>query len=317
MRPEYYGDLYRRYQTYVRNYNSKKHINKIACGANVDDYHWTEKVLETTFDHGNGFMDGLSLHYYTHPEGWIEKGSALDFDEKTWYKTLSKTLYMEELIKQHGAILDQYDKKHQIGLIVDEWGTWYTCEPGTNPGFLYQQNTMRDALVAGLNLNIFNKHCDRVKMANIAQMVNVLQAVILTEGEKMIKTPTWYAFNLYKYHQDGELVESSVETREIGMEEEYMIPDLSESVSLGKDGRLHVTLTNASLTDKADIEAVFVDTAVKSVKAEVLTGDMRAHNTFEAPDNVHTVEFTGVSVNGSKITFTAPACSVLHLEVEI
>lgn len=318
MRPEYYGDLYRRYQTYVRNYDSKKHINKIACGANADDYHWTEKVLETTFDHGNGYMNGMSLHYYTLPTGdWNKKGSALDFDEKSWYRTLKATLKMKELIQRHGAIMDQYDPEKKIGMMIDEWGTWYDVEPGTNPGFLYQQNTMRDALVAGINLNLFNKNCDRVKMANIAQVVNVLQAVILTEGEKMVKTPTWHTFNLYKYHQDGELVESSVETREVGLEEKYMIPDLTESVSLGKDGRLHVTLTNASLTDKADIEAIFAETPVKSVKAEILTGDMKAHNTFEAPEQVHTGEFTAVSVSGNKVTFTAPACCVLHLEVEI
>ncbi len=318
MRPEYYGDLYRRYQTYVRNYNSDKPIAKIACGANAEDYHWTRKVLETTFDHGWGFMNGLSLHYYTLPTGdWGKKGSALDFDEKLWYRTLKATLKMKELIQVHGAIMDGYDPEKRIGMIIDEWGTWYDVEPGTNPGFLYQQNTMRDALVAGINLNLFNKNCDRVKMANIAQMVNVLQAVILTEGEKMVKTPTWHAFNLYKYHQDGELVESSVETKEVGLEEKYMIPDLTESVSLSKDGRLHVTLTNASLTDSADMEAVFAETPVKSVKASVLTGDMKAHNTFDAPDQVHSAEFTAVSVNGNKVTFTAPACSVLHLEVEV
>lgn len=318
MRPEYYGDLYRRYQTYVRNYNSDKPIAKIACGANAEDYHWTRKVLETTFDHGWGFMNGLSLHYYTLPTGdWGKKGSALDFDEKLWYRTLKATLKMKELIQVHGAIMDGYDPEKRIGMIIDEWGTWYDVEPGTNPGFLYQQNTMRDALVAGINLNLFNKNCDRVKMANIAQMVNVLQAVILTEGEKMVKTPTWHAFNLYKYHQDGELVESSVETKEVGLEEKYMIPDLTESVSLSKDGRLHVTLTNASLTDSADMEAVFAETPVKSVKASILTGDMKAHNTFDAPDQVHSAEFTAVSVNGNKVTFTAPACSVLHLEVEI
>ena len=318
MRPEYYGDLYRRYQTYVRNYDSKKPIAKIACGANADDYHWTRKVLETTFDHGWGFMNGLSLHYYTLPTGdWGKKGSALDFDEKLWYRTLKATLKMKELIQVHGAIMDGYDPDKKIGMIIDEWGTWYDVEPGTNPGFLYQQNTMRDALVAGINLNLFNKNCDRVKMANIAQMVNVLQAVILTEGEKMVKTPTWYAFNLYKYHQDGELVESSVETKEVGLEEKYMIPDLTESVSLSKDGRLHVTLTNASLTNSAEIEAVFAETPVKSVKASILTGDMKAHNTFDAPDQVHNAEFTAVSVSGNKVTFTAPACSVLHLEVEI
>ncbi|MCM1027699.1 MAG: alpha-N-arabinofuranosidase [Roseburia sp.] len=318
MRPEYYGDLYRRYQTYVRDYDSKKKIKKIACGPNADDYWWTDRLLKTVFDHGSGYMSGLSLHYYTLPnDSWKEKGSALDFDEKDWYRTLKKTLKMEKLLERHGAIMDGYDPKKKIGLIVDEWGTWYDVEPGTNPGFLYQQNTMRDALVAGINLNLFNKHCDRVKMANIAQTVNVLQAVILTEGDRMVKTPTWDVFNLYKYHQDGELVESSVENAEAGLEEDYMIPALSESVSLGQDGRLHITLTNASLTDTAEIEAILAETPVKSVKASVLTGEMRAHNTFDDPDAVHAKEFTDVTAEGNKIRFTAPACSVMHLEVEI
>lgn len=318
MRPEYYGDLYRRYQTYIRNYDSKKPIAKIACGANADDYQWTERLLRTVFDHGFGFMSGLSLHYYTLPTGdWNKKGSATDFDEKGWYRTLKATMKMKELIKRHGAIMDQYDPDKKIGMIIDEWGTWYDVEPGTNPGFLYQQNTMRDALVAGINLNLFNKNCDRVKMANIAQMVNVLQAVLLTDGDKMVKTPTWHAFSLYQYHQDAELVESDLETKEVGLEEGYMIPNLTESVSLGKDGKLHVTLTNASLKESAEIEMVLAETQVKSVKGRVLTGDMRAHNTFEAPDVVHTAEFDAVSANGGTVTFTAPACSVLHLEVEI
>ena len=224
MTPEYYGNLYRRYQTYVREYNHDKKIFKIACGPNVDDYEWTEGVMKTCFRHCqpqfHGFMDGLSLHYYTHPEGWEIKGSATDFDEKAWYKTLAKTLYMETLINRHGAIMDQYDPEKQVGLIVDEWGTWFTVEPGTNPGFLYQQNTMRDALVAGINLNIFNKHSDRVKMANIAQLVNVLQSVILTDGPQMIKTPTYYVFKMFKDHQEATLVDSHIETEQIGLEDE-------------------------------------------------------------------------------------------------
>ena len=321
MRPEYYGDLYRRYQTYVRNYDSKKPIYKIACGANVADYHWTDKVLETTFDHGSGFMSGMSLHYYTLPsDSWEHKGSALEFDEKEWYQTLKKTLMMEELIRGHGAIMDQYDPDKKIGMIIDEWGTWYDVEPGTNPGFLYQQNTMRDALVAGINLNLFNKHCDRVKMANIAQMVNVLQSVILTEGAKMLKTPTWHVFHMYQYHQDAELVESSVETREIGLEDGVKMPNLTESVSQSGDGRLHVTLTNLSLDEAEDMEGIFADCKIKSVKGTILTGAMRAHNTFEAPDEVHTEEFAAVSVTDAatgRIKFTLPPRSVLHLEIEL
>ncbi len=318
MTPEYYGNLYRRYQTYVRNYSADKHIFKICCGANVDDYGWTDGVMGTTFrapDFVHGFMDGISLHYYTHPNGWENKGSALDFDEKTWYKTLSKTMYMEKLIERHGAIMDKYDKERKVGLIVDEWGTWFDCEPGTNPGFLYQQNTMRDALVAGINLNIFNKHCDRVKMANIAQMVNVLQAVILTEGEKMILTPTYHVFHMYQCHQDAELLDSHLETETIGLEDGFKVPNLTESVSLGKDGRIHITINNLSVEKDYEVEGILTETPVKEVKGTILTGEMHAHNTFDRPDTVHRQAFDSCAVKDNRLTFTIPACSVLHLEV--
>ena len=321
MTPEYYGNLYRNYQTYVRNYDPTKPIFKIACGANADDYSWTEGVTKTCFrapEWMHGFMDGLSLHYYTVPDTWEKKGSATEFDEKDWYKTLKKTLKMEELIRRHTAILDQYDKEKKVGLIVDEWGTWYDVEPGTNPGFLYQQNTIRDALVAGINLNIFNKHCDRVRMANIAQLVNVLQAVILTEGEKMVKTPTYHVFKMYQVHQDGELLDSFIETAETGLEEEYKVPNLTESVSLGKDGRIHITLTNLSCSEAYEISTDLADTEeIKAVKGQIVTGDIHDKNTFEDPEKVTLRTFDGAKIQKNNLSFTIPAASVLHLELTV
>ncbi|SFS05183.1 alpha-N-arabinofuranosidase [Anaeromicropila populeti] len=320
MNPEHYANEYRRYQTYVRDYKHGKRIKKIACGANVDDYEWTEGVMKTCFKHSlpfqHGFMDGLSLHYYTHPEGWEIKGSATDFDEKVWYKTLKKTLYMETLIKRHGAIMDKYDPDKNIGMIIDEWGTWFTCEPGTNPGFLYQQNTMRDALVAGINLNLFNKNCDRVKMANIAQLVNVLQSVILTEGEKMIKTPTYHVFNMYKYHQGSTLLDSSIETKEVGLEKEWMVPNLSESVSVDEEGTIHITVANLSVEEAFTIDTTIIDKKVESVTGEILVNEMRAKNTFEEPEAVHTVEFNKIELTDQGIKFEIPACSVIHIAIQ-
>ena len=323
MTPQFYANEYRRYQTYVRNYEKKKKnahkIQKICCGANVDDYYWTKGVLKTAFYHcpkgTHGFMDGLSLHYYVHPLGWKKKGSATDFDDKVWYMTMWKALYIEELIKRHGAIMDQYDPKKKIGMIIDEWGSWYTVEPGTNPGFLYQQNTMRDALIAGLSLNIFNKHCDRVKMANIAQIVNVLQAVILTEGEKMLLTPTYHVFHMYKCHQDAELVESSIDTEEIGLEKKYMVPNLNESASIGTDGKLHITLNNLSITDDYPIDAEIVDFDTTKVSAEILTNEMHAMNTFDAPETVKPAVFDQIEAVNGKLKFTIPACSVMSITV--
>lgn len=316
MTPEYYGNLYRRYQTYVRQYNNDAPIQKICCGANIGDTDWTENVLKTCFrNNDSGFMDGLSLHYYTVPHTWSQKGSATQFTEEEWYMTLSKTLYMEKLIHMHGAIMDQFDPDKKIGMMVDEWGTWYDVEPGTNPGFLYQQNTMRDALVAALNLNIFNKHCDRVKLACIAQMVNVLQAVVLTEGEKMILTPTYHVFHMYKKHQGAQLLESCItDVCEIGTEENK-VPNLQESVSVAEDGTITVTVANLSVSDSYPVEIFFADKKPASVKATILTGKMDAYNTFDEPEVVKEAAFEQVELNAKGVTFEIPACSVVSLEI--
>ena len=323
MVPEYYANQYRQYQAFVKNYNSDKKIKRIAVGPSDKDYEWTETLLNQCFkgqgsiNNNHGFMDGLSLHYYTVPHDWAKKGSATVFTDKEWYLTLSKTLLMDEMITKHSAIMDRYDPEGNIGLMVDEWGTWYDVEEGTNPGFLYQQNTIRDALVAGINLNIFNKHCKRVKMANIAQLVNVLQAVILTEGDRMIKTPTYHVFKMYSCHQDGTLLESSIDTDTIGLEEEYMVPNLTESVSKSKDGKINITLTNLSCTDSYEVESNLLEDTVKSVRASIVGGDMADHNTFEKPEVVKEEDFTDFTVNGNKILIKMPKSSVVHLEVEI
>ena len=235
MRPEYYADEFRRYQTYCRNYGDNR-LFKIACGPSDGDYDWTEKLMKIA---GN-YMDGLSLHYYTVPTGdWNDKGAATGFTEAEYYATLKTAGRMEELVARHSQIMDRYDPAHKVGLVVDEWGTWYNVEPGTNPGFLYQQNTMRDAMVAALTLNIFNRHSDRVVMANIAQLVNVLQSVILTEGGKMVLTPTYHVFDLYKCHQDATLLGCFAES---GIVEG--VADLSVSASEDSEGTVHITAAN-------------------------------------------------------------------------
>lgn len=321
MTPSYYGDIYRRYQTYVRNYDATTPIKKVCCGANVDDYHWTKGVLEKTFDHTleslHGFMDDLSLHYYVIPEQWEHKGSATGFTKADWYKTLAKAEYMEELIKRHGAIMDQYDPEKKIGMSVDEWGCWFDVEPGTNPGFLYQQNTMRDALVAALTLNIFNKNCERVQMANIAQMVNVLQSVILTEGEKMILTPTYHVFKMFNAHQGAFLLDSHLEgTKQVGEEEEYQIANLQESVSVAEDGTILITIAHTDLEASAELEIEFLEATPSSVEAVVLTNEMDACNTFEESNKVMPCMFTNYEVTDRGIKCTLPACSVTQFRVK-
>ena len=320
MTPEFYANEYRRYQTYVRNYDPEKPIKKVCCGANVDDYFWTEGVMKTCFSHAewaHGFMDYLSLHYYVHPEGWEIKGSSTDFDGEVWYKTLNKALHMDELITRHGTIMDKYDPEKKVGMCVDEWGAWYTCEPGTNPGFLYQQNTVRDALIAGITLNIFNKHSDRVKIAALAQMVNVLQSVLLTEGDKMIKTPTYHVMHMYRHHQGAKLLESSVTgIDEIGTDE-WKVPKVTESVSKDKDGIITITLNNLSIESAEDVEVRLANGVYKVVEARIVTNsDMHAHNTFEAPEEVTEKDFNDYEVKGENISVKLPVNSVVEMRLQ-
>ncbi|MBQ9611746.1 MAG: alpha-N-arabinofuranosidase [Lachnospiraceae bacterium] len=322
MTPEYYGNEYRRYQTYVRQYDDNKKILKIACGPNVDDYQWTDGILNTLFRYRPSgqplLLDLLSLHYYTIPgPDWHHKGSATQFSEEEWYNTLKKALYMDELITRHGAIMDQYDPEKKIGLSVDEWGTWFDVEPGTNPGFLYQQNTVRDALVAGISLNIFNKHCDRVKLACIAQMVNVLQSVILTDGEQMVKTPTWHVFRMFRHHQGAQLLESAVTGVSETGTEEYMVPEITESVSC-KDGIITITVNNLSMENSKDLEISFAELKNPEViEANILTGDdVHACNTFEDPNHVEAKAFEGCCVKDGKIVMDLPAASVVEIRVK-
>lgn len=299
MRPEYYADLYRRYQTYVRKYG-EHNIYKIACGASVDDYNWTEVLMKNAAN----FMDGLSLHHYSIPTRvWQDKGNALNFPEEQWYSLLEHAQYMDELITKHSTIMDKYDPEKRVGLIVDEWGSWYNVEPGTNPGFLYQQNTIRDAMLTAITLNIFHKHADRVHMANIAQMVNVLQAMILTEGEKMIKTPTYHVFDLYKHHQDAELVDS------YGDETNHVTYTASK-----KDGKVAISLCNYDVTETREITLSRKNGEFVVLKAEYITADvMDAHNTFEEPDVVAKKEFTSYLVDKETLKVTLPPMSVASI----
>lgn len=321
MRPAYYADLYRRYQSFLRQYDPEHPVKKVACGPNSGDQNWTRKVLDACCEgvapEQHGLMDGLSLHYYTVPTGvWSHKGSSLDFSEEEWYQTFRQTLVMEDLIRAHSAIMDQYDPAKQIGMVVDEWGTWYDVEPGTNPGFLYQQNTTRDAIVAGINLNIFNKHCDRVKMTCIAQTINVLQSMIHTEGEKMTLTPTYHVFDLYQHHQDAELLESTLTGGEMtgargGVPVE--IPALSESVST-KDGVITVTMTNADLAKAYPVNIRFASARPSKVTGRIVTGAMNAHNTVDQTDNVKAEDFTEARITGDGAAFEIPPRSVVLLQ---
>lgn len=322
MRPEYYADLYLRFNTYVRNYDKSKMIYRVACGPNVEDYDWTDKVMELAHEK----IDGISLHYYTDIWDCVTKSkkSATDFTVKQYYAILAQAYRIDEIITRHIERMNRHDCKHRVDLIVDEWGTWYDVEPGTNPGFLYQQNTMRDAVVAAITLNIFNKHSDRIKMANIAQTVNVLQSVALTDGEKMVLTPTYYVFKMFKEHQNNTLLGSFITTdtstidskKEPSEEGNLKLPQLIESASVDENGTIYSTIVNTSATKSAKIKCQIADTKINSIKSEILTGDIHDKNDFDNSDVVKTIEFSDFRKLKDGFTATLPPCSIVKFAIE-
>jgi alpha-L-arabinofuranosidase len=325
MRPEYYADEYRRYNTFVKNYDRTKPIYRIAAGANSQDYNWTEVLMKAV----GRRMDGLSLHYYTVPGNWATKGSATQFGEDFWFGTLQKTLRMDELITKHAEIMDKAESEmrsgppnrpgppKKIGLVVDEWGTWYDQEPGSQPGFLYQQNSLRDALVAALNFHVFQRHADRVTMANIAQTVNVLQAMILTDKEKMLRTPTYWVFEMFKVHQGGAVLPVELQSPDYVFGQDK-IPMLSASATRAADGSaVHLSLVNTSPAQGATLNVKLAGLAPKSVTGRILTAPaINAHNTFEAPSAVRPTAFDGATAKGDTLEVKLPAKSVVVLALK-
>jgi alpha-N-arabinofuranosidase len=310
MRPEYAADLTRRYGEFVKVPEGTKTL-KIASGANSVDYNWTEVMMREA---GKKF-DGIGVHYYTVPGTWQKKGSATDFDEEDYARTISKTLLMDELIRKHAAILDKYDPDKRVNLAVDEWGTWYSPEPGTNPGFLHQQNSVRDAIVAALNINIFTRHADRVRMTNIAQMINVLQAMILTDGPKMVLTPTYHVFEMYLPFQDAVFLPVELKSSWYA-NDQWNVPAVSATAARDTAGVVHVALVNVDPNRAATVTAALAGLSATAVEGRVLTGAIQAHNSFDAPDTVRPGPFTGASVAGGTLTATLPAASVVVLTLK-
>ncbi|HTR99394.1 MAG TPA: alpha-L-arabinofuranosidase C-terminal domain-containing protein [Bacteroidota bacterium] len=316
MSADFYANEMARYSRFLNNYGGNA-LCKIASGGLQEDYHWTETIMKKWGGADGwlqGYLGGYSLHYYTVPD-WNRKGSATAFSERDWFATLAATLRMDELVTKHSAIMDRYDPEKKIGLIVDEWGDWFDVEPGTNPAFLYQQNTLRDAMVAAVNLNIFHRHCDRVKMTNISQMVNVLQAMILTRDREIVLTPTYYVFRMYAVHQDALLLPTDLACDSCAAGGVSM-PAISASASRDREGNIHVSLANLDPVNAKTLRCTLKGAAPAHVSGEIITAAaMNAYNDFDRPESVNIQPFTGAQLHGGVLTIALPAKSIVTLQL--
>ena len=312
MTPEFYANEYRRYATYTKNYPNAN-LKKIASGAASDNFNWTEVMMKNI---PLNLMWGIGVHYYTVPQTWAKKGSATAFDTTEYFTTIRKALMMDELIERHATIMDRYDPTKKVAMAVDEWGIWTDPEPGTNPAFLYQQNSLRDALIAAATLNIFNNHCDRVKLANLAQTVNVLQALILTQGNKMLLTPTYHVFDMYKVHQEAKLLPVQINSP-VWQSGKEKISTVNVSASKDSLGVVHLTLVNVDATKPVTIRTILQGITWKQLTASILTSAAFTDiNTFENPSKIEPAPFKGAKRDGDYLTITLPAKSIVAIELK-
>lgn len=328
MTAEYYTNLYRRYATYVRNFSGNK-IIKVANGPSGRDVPFMDTLVRGAHEHADAF----SMHYYVLPNtDWQRKGPSLGFPESEWFSVIQQTYQAEDLIQDYIAILDEVDPEKRLDLYVDEWGTWYD-RTADAPSALYQQNTIRDAVSSALFFHIFHDHADRVTQGNIAQIVNVLQAMILTREDQMLLTPTYHVFEMYKIHQGARRIPLQVDSPAYTCEsakpppatpsESYKadastekawtnkVEAISVSASLAKDGSINVSLVNTSPTESYEIEIEFSGKGLKDVRGRVLHAkQMDAHNTFDHPDSVHPRPIQDLKSTSNKIQLILPAASV-------
>ena len=308
MTPEHYADLYKNFNSFLRAPKDSR-PKMIASGGNENGTAWTDVLSKQL----KGQTDAISFHYYTIPtDKWDVKGAATGFTETEWMATMNNTLRMDRLIATNEAYLKQNDPDNKIGLFVDEWGTWYDVEKGSNEGFLFQQNTLRDAVVAAINFNIFHAHAERVQMTNIAQMVNVLQAMIITDKTRMLLTPTYHVYKMYLPFQGAASLPVTVMDDVPYKLGSLTVPGVSASAGRARDGKVYLALVN---TNPGKAAEVTVDGAA-AASGQLLTADaMDAHNTFENKDALTPAPFTAIAGSGS-LTIKLPAKSVLVVALE-
>jgi alpha-L-arabinofuranosidase len=324
MSPENYVEHLKAYSRFVRNMNPAQNgagasgsgaMQRVAVGPDAGKPDYTEAVMKAWKDHGWSWgVEGLSLHAYT-TGGWPPAYPSTGFGEKDYATLVKEALGMEAMVADTSAIMDRYDPKKQVGLVVDEWGAWLAPTPGTNPGFLMQQNSLRDAIIAALDLNIFARHADRVRMTNIAQMVNVLQAMVLTDGPKMVLTPTYYVYKLYAPFQDAELIPATFDAG-VYSANGLTMPRVDAIAARDRQGRLWLAVTNLDPDRPADILAAVDGASARGAKGEVLTAArVDAVNTFDKPDAVKPEPVSIAAVDG-RLPLHLPPKSITVVSLE-
>jgi alpha-N-arabinofuranosidase len=312
MRAEYYADVYRQYATFLSGWEDDDKIFRIASGASSDDYNWTEVLMRNV---PHKLLEGVALHHYSVID-WTKKGPSTTFSEDQYFSTMKQAVLMDELIEKHSNIMDKYDPEKKVALVVDEWGGWYDVEPGTNPGFLFQQNTMRDAMIAGVTLNIFHNHAERVRMANLAQTINVLQAVILTDEEKMILTPTYHVMEMFNVHQDATMLPVDVTSKDYTFNNEKL-KAISASASRDANGVIHISLVNIDAKQAQDFTLEVRGTKFSGVTGRILTSaKLQDHNTFENSEKIQPAVFKGATLNANSLKGSIPPFSVVVLTLK-
>ena len=312
MTAEYYVNEYKKYATFMTSYSNTEGLFRIAVGPGTEDYNWTETVMSKI---PLRMIDGLSVHHYS-VINWSNKGSATKFSEDEYFRTMTEAWKMERFVSKNAEVMDKYDPAKKVALIVDEWGGWYETEPGTKGAFLYQQNSMRDAMIAGLTLNIFNNHCDRVRMANLAQCINVLQAVILTNKEKMILTPTYHVMEMYNVHQNALMLPLTVTSNDYSFGEKKLTA-VSASASKDKNGAVHISLVNIDAHNEQEVSIDLGSLPARAFTGRILrSGKLQDHNSFDSPAKVTPALFTNAVLNGSNLTVKVPPFSVVVLALK-
>src|SRR5450432_455601 len=311
MTVDYYINLYKQYATLITSYGNSEGLFRIAVGPGTEDFKWTEAIMR---DIPRKLIEGISIHHYS-VVNWSKKSSSINFTESEYAATMQQAYRMEKMVAGNSEVMDKYDPQKKVALVVDEWGGWYDVEPGSNPGFLFQQNTMRDAMIAGVTLNILNNHCDRVKMANLAQCVNVLQAVILTKEEKMLLTPTYHVMEMYNVHQNALMIPLSISSNDYVFDDKHL-KAISASASKDNSGTIHISLVNIDANKEQDLTIDLGNLPVSSVNGRILRSDkLQDYNSFENPEKIKPVPFNGARIKGNTLSLQMAPFSVVVLEM--